>query len=380
MTNIRLTFSALPLFALSALSALSACAPSRAESEAHKAPAVQARAAVPVTLAPIVLLPVDRELVVLGRVTHARDLKLGFKTGGVVRELLVDEGERVTRGQVLARLDTSELEAGLAQARAGLAKSSRDLARVRGLESQAVLPGSTREDAETARTVAAAQVRGLLWNLETTTLRADFDGVVLKRLAEPGEVVGPGQPVLVIGDESAGVRVELGLPARDLERAAIGANVTVRLDGSASTHTASIVELAPTLTPGTDKVSVFVSLPTELRPPRGLVATVSLPPRQLPVLPAIPLSTVVEGRGASASVWVLTDRLAPPIDCRAGPTPCPATASPPGAVRRQAITIHGVRPDGMVLVEAGLEDVTHVIDAGQAWLDEEATVVVENAR
>lgn len=377
MTRNQLTFSALPTLMLAALAA---CAPSRAESETHTPTPTRQRSALPVTLAPITLLPIDRELVVLGRVTHARDLKLGFKTGGVVRELLVDEGERVTRGQVLARLDTSELEAGLTQARAGLAKSSRDLARVKGLESQAVLPGSTREDAETARTVAAAQVRGLLWNLETTTLKADTDGVVLKRLAEPGEVVGPGQPVLVIGDESAGVRVELGLPARDLERAVLGATLSIRLDGSATTHTATIVELAPTLTPGTDRVSIFASLPPELRPPRGLVATVSLPPRQLPVLPAIPLSTVVEGQGATASVWVLTPPSAPPIDCRAGPAPCPATTAPPGAVRRQAITLHSIRPDGMVLVESGLEDVTHVIDAGQAWLDEEATVVVEGAR
>ena len=377
MTNNRLTFSALPLLALTALAA---CAPSRAESEASRPPAVRARAAVPVTLAPITLLPVDRELIVLGRVTHARDLELGFKTGGVVAEVLVDEGERVTRGQVLARLDPGELEAGLAQARAGLAKANRDLARVKGLESQAVLPGSPREDAETARAVAAAQVRGLRWNLETTTLTADTDGIVLKRLAEPGEVIGPGHPVLVLGDEVAGLRIELGLPAKDLERAALGGAVTVRLDGASTLHASTIVEIAPTLTPGTDKVSVFVSLPTGLRPPRGLVATVSLPPRQLPVLPAIPLSTVVEGQGANASVWVLKEPAGARIDCRASSAPCPATASLPGAVRRQPITIHSVRPNGMVLVQTGLEDVTHVVDAGQAWLDAEATVVVEDAR
>lgn len=376
MTNNQLAFRALTLLMLTPLAA---CAPSRAESEGQEPSPVRERAAVPVTLAPITLLPVDRELVVLGRVTHARDLKLGFKTGGVVAELLVEEGERVTRGQVLARLDPSELEAGLAQAQAGLAKASRDLARVRGLESQAVLPGSTREDAETARAVAAAQVRGLRWNLETTTLTADTDGVVLKRLAEPGEVVGPGQPVLVIGDESAGVRVEIGLSARDLARAALGGSVTVQLDGAANALPSKVVEIAPTLTPGTDRVSVFASLPTELRPPRGLVATVRLPPRQLPVLPAIPLSTVVEGQGATASVWVMVGTAGAPVDCRPDTAPCPATASPPGAIRRQAITIHSVRPDGMVLVEAGLEDVTHVIDAGQAWLDAEATVVVEEA-
>jgi hypothetical protein len=49
-------------------------------------------------------------------------------------------------------------------------------------------------------------------------------------------------------------------------------------------------------------------------------------------------------------------------------------------VVRRTITIHSIREDGMVLVERGLEDVTQVIDAGQAWLDATATVVVKGSR
>jgi RND family efflux transporter MFP subunit len=377
---------------------LAACMPSRADTEAEPAPVARSRAPVSVRLAPVISKPLELELLVLGRVTHARDLRLAFKTGGVVAELLVEEGERVTRGQVLARLDKSELKAGLAQARAGLDKAKRDLARVRGLESQAVLPGSTREDAETARVVAAAQVRGLHWNLETATITADCDGVVLKRLAEPGEVVGPGQPILVVGDESAGVRVEFGLPARDLDRVAIGESVTVRLDGTSNSHPSTIVDLAPTLSPGTDRLSVYASLPPTLRPPRGLVATVTLPARSTPTLPAIPLSAVVEGEGREASVWLLAsqsstsssvERASEPREEGAkasrretAPSQGPAEGTNAGGspVVRRTITIHSIREDGMVLVERGLEDVTQVIDAGQAWLDATATVVVKGSR
>lgn len=350
---------------------LVACAPSHAETEPHPAVADRTRPPIPVTLAAVRQAPIDTELVVLGRVTHNRDVKLAFKTGGVVAELMVDEGQRVQRGQVVARLDTQELDAGLAQVRAGLAKANRDLTRVKNLETQAVLPGSTREDAETARAVAAAQLRGLKWNLGTATLTADCDGIVLKRLAEPGEVVGPGHPVLVIGDDTTGARVEVGIPTRELARATIGQVVTLKLEGSTEILSSTIVDLAPTLTPGTDRLSAFIALPDGVRPPRGLVVTVTMPARTTPTLAAIPLSTVVEGEGRNASVWVPASA--------ASPAPGTGAETRATTVNRMPITIHSIRPDGLVLVEDGLHGISHVIDAGQAWLDTSAMVVVGGA-
>src|SRR5262245_36200179 len=101
---------------------LIACGASHAESAStpkHKAEAI------PVTLTPVVQRPADAPLVATGRVSHAKDHKPAFKTGGVIKEILVAEGERVVPGQVLAKLDTREIDAGLAQARAGLAKAER---------------------------------------------------------------------------------------------------------------------------------------------------------------------------------------------------------------------------------------------------------------
>jgi RND family efflux transporter MFP subunit len=356
-------------FGLAAIAAtLAACAPSRAETEAKEVTAERTRAPIAVTLAPVTLIPIDNELALKGRVSHARDVRVAFKTGGIIKELLVDEGERVTMGQPIARLDTGELDAGLAQARAGLAKANRDLSRATDLEKEAVLPGATREDAQTARAVAAAQVAQIRWNRDTATLFATTDGVVIKRLAEPGEVVGPGQPVLVIGEEGPAPRLEVGLPARERARAVLGQQVSVTFDGSTTRHEGRIVDVAPTLTPGTDRIAITIEVAaatgsSELLP-RGLVGTVVFPARTTPTLPAIPLSTLVEGDGKRASVWVIA--AADGLVAETGSH----------AVTRREVIVREFRPDGKALIASGLEGVDAVIDAGQAWLDATATVKV----
>lgn len=369
MKHIMRALIATPLVGLAA-AGLAACGESHAEPN-PSAPAaaadkvkVKAKAdPIPVTLTPVVRLPADAPLRVTGRVSHARDLKPAFKTGGVIKQILVDEGQRVAVGQVLARLDTREIDAGMAQARAALGKAERDLKRVDQLVNDAVLPGTTRDDAQTAATVARAQLSGLAFNRETTTLVATAAGVVVKRLAEPGEVIGPGMPLFVIGESAQdSLRLEVGVSARDLARIQLGAVATVRLDGETSERMATVVELAPTLTPGTDRLAVTLAVqgaaPGLTSAPRGLVGVATFAPRPDITLEAVPLTTLVEGLGLEATVWL----------------PDATTA---GQVVAKKVTIARVRPDGMALIASGLDGVSEVIDAGNAWLDAEATIVIK---
>lgn len=333
--------------------ALGACGESHAETKA--APKAEAEA-IPVTLTPVVQVPADAPLRVTGRVSHARDIKPAFKTGGVVKEILVDEGAVIKVGDVLARLDTREIDAGIAQVRAALAKANRDYARVDQLVTDAVLPTTTRDDAATAASVAKAQLAGLAFNRETATLIATAPGVVVKRLAEPGEVVGPGMPVLVIGEVGDHVRVEVGVPARDIERIQIDGTATISLDGEVAERVGKVVEIAPTLTPGTDRIAVSLSLDGVGTSVRGRMVTATFAPRTTVTMAAIPMTTLVEGSGHEATVWVMGDA---------------------GKIVARAVTIARVRPDGLVLIASGLDGVKEVIDAGTAWLDVDATVVVK---
>ncbi len=68
-----------------------------------------------------------------GLLSTSTEMKLSFKTGGIISQLHVREGESVRKGEVLARLDLSEIRAQVNQARIGLEKAERDLARAGNL-------------------------------------------------------------------------------------------------------------------------------------------------------------------------------------------------------------------------------------------------------
>jgi multidrug efflux pump subunit AcrA (membrane-fusion protein) len=144
----------------------SACTSSRA------APATPAEAAVPVRSAAVERGPLPAPIRAAGTVHPKDERALSFKVGGVVSRVLVEVGDRVRAGQVLAALDSTEVAAGAAQAREGLEKAERDRVRARDLAAQDVAPRAAAEDAETAARVARAGVLAAEFNLRRTVLLA----------------------------------------------------------------------------------------------------------------------------------------------------------------------------------------------------------------
>jgi RND family efflux transporter MFP subunit len=156
---------------------------------------------------------------------------LGFRVGGKITERLVDAGQTVRRGQVIARLDASDLRLGATAALADVAAAERsaaaaraeavrlraDEARFAALQKRGFASGQRYEqaragaDAASANLAAAeAQVRaaragaGQAGNQAAyAVLTADADGVVMDVLAEPGQVVGAGQPVVRLARNGA---------------------------------------------------------------------------------------------------------------------------------------------------------------------------------
>lgn len=247
-----------------------------------------------------------RAVVGVGRVAHQSDHRLGFKIGGVIARIEVDEGDPVKKGQVLARLDPREIDAAVTQADSALAKAERDLARAKELSADRIVPVETLENATTARDVARASSQAARFNRDTAVVRAPADGVVIARLAEPGEVVGPGMPLLLIGARQAGLVARVGVPDREAARLALGDPAEVALDGAPAKVTAHVVRIAPTVTPRTGLVEVELAL--DAPPPTtivGAMARATITPRATTRVVKLPLGALIDGQGRSAAVWVL---------------------------------------------------------------------------
>ncbi len=174
-----------------------------------------------------------------GELRHARSSKLGFEFGGVVAAVDVDEGDRITRGQVLARLVSTTAAANLKSALASLetaranlvaheaqmALSAATLARYedlveRGhgseqrldeLQMQHRVDGAREHvlDAQIESAVAAVELAQA--NLEKFEIRAPYDGIVQGRMVDEGNIVSPGQGILDIVEHGR-LEARVGVP------------------------------------------------------------------------------------------------------------------------------------------------------------------------
>ena len=216
-----------------------------------------------------------------GTVIAPSETRLAARVAGRILTMTVRSGDRIRRGQVLVRIDASELEARVAAARAALAaaeaaslKAAADDRRIRTLYAG---EAATRQelDASTAASVGGQarvrEAREVLRATESvlaeTAITAPYDGVVVHRLMEPGDMALPGQPVLSL-QQAGGLELEASVPVACAGFLHTGDSVTVRTARDDTPLIASVHEIQPTADPLTHTVRVKARLPDNhnLRP------------------------------------------------------------------------------------------------------------------
>lgn len=345
MTRLANALAALTFAAT--LPALSGCSPS-----AQAAPARE-ETSIPVRTAAVALGPVDRPVRAAGTVVSKDEWDLAFKVGGLLATVTVHEGQAVRRGQVLASLDPTELAAGVRQAREGLEKARRDAARMAQLAASEVAPRTAADDTRTAEALAEAQLTAAEFNLRHATLAAPDDGWVDRRLAEPGEVVAPGRPIVHLSGQGRGFVVRAALADRDVIGLRPGTPARVTLDASPdrALH-GRVTEIARAAGRGTGTYQVEIALAAGDMAGllSGLTAKVEIA-RTVPAAGAVPLVSVVDGDGERGAVFTVRD----------------------GAAHRVPVRIAFLDGERAVL-SAGLDGVVRVVTDGAARLADGAHV------
>ena len=183
----------------------------------------------PVTTATVTSDEWSGAIAAVGSVVPVNSVVIASEVPGLVRALSFDSGDRVQKGQVLVRLDTSIEEAQLAsaEAEARVAKSSAD--RVRALRKESVVAESELESAEARATQAEAQVLVLRATIDKKTVRAPFSGRLGIRQIDLGQILAPGTPIVSLSSLDP-VYVEVSLPQQALARVAEGQAVRVSSD------------------------------------------------------------------------------------------------------------------------------------------------------
>jgi len=196
------------------------------------------------------------------------------RVAGRLAEVLVREGDRVTKGQVLARFETNELQSrvnerqsALDAARADARWTARDLGdketlAKRNIVSQSALDAarSTAENKASMVLVAEAQLEIAQRNLNDAEVKAPFDGVVGERIANQGESLPIDGKILALLDTSH-VEVAAQMPAADVVRLKVGQPVTVTLEGFGDREfQGRITRISPTAQAGSRSIPVYVEI------------------------------------------------------------------------------------------------------------------------
>ncbi len=189
------------------------------------------------------------------------------RTRGVIRRLLVEEGDWVAEGAVLARLEDDQQRIEHERAMTTHATKARELERAESLHQQGLLSEETyetvRREAEESR--QTSQLMELM--LARTTIRAPFAGVIVERHLDAGGNVSDGTPVYEIADLKP-LFADVHIPERQIGRLAVGQQVRLIVDDAESSARARIERIAPAVDPstGTVKVTLTVRQARQLRP------------------------------------------------------------------------------------------------------------------
>jgi RND family efflux transporter MFP subunit len=209
-----------------------------------------------------------------GSLNPIRQTILNANVEAVVAEVLVRPGEQVKTGQLLARLDTHELQnqliarqASLERSRAELKLADKNRTRSADLLKQNFISSTSHDSAESSYAVAAAQVKAdeaqvaiARKSLGDAEVRAPFAGVISDRLVDPGARVSMNQKLLALVDLND-LEFTADLPMNQLPMVKTGQEVTLHVDGFGErSFTGRVERIAPVAQSGSRMVPVYVRL------------------------------------------------------------------------------------------------------------------------
>ena len=293
-----------------------------------------------------------------GMLSTATEMKLSFKTGGIISQLNVREGTSVKRGEVLAELDLSEIRAQVNQAHIGLEKAQRDLRRAKNLYRDSVVTLEVYQNAESAWEVARSHVLIADFNLEHSRIKAPSDGTIQKILVETSEVIGPGYPAILFASTENDWVIRASLTDKDIVKLSIGDSAIVSMDAFPGiSFQAEIVELGTIADPVTatyeTELLILQSMPGFRT---GFISRAEIYPSEVKRNLVLPMHALIDATDNRAFIFIFKE----------------------GQVEKRMIRTGSILGEEVVVLE-GLKEGEEVVTEGAKYLREGSEVEVIHA-
>ena len=290
-----------------------------------------------------------------GLITTENEAKLAFKIGGVIDKIYVTEGQSIKAGQLLAILKLTEIEAQVNQAKLGYEKSKRDYNRVNNLYKDSVATLEQLQNTKTGLEIAAKSVEQASFNKKYAFIYATSSGFLTKKLANEGEITPPGNPILIVNENTNQKNwiVKVGVSEQDWLQ--ISNNNSCEIVSNGNNYLGKISQKSQAIdqASGTFQIEIKIQNPDK-NLAVGMFAKVVIATSNSQNVNAIPYDAVVEANGKSAFVFV------------------PATNT---TVKKIPIEINTFN-EKEVIVASGLENFTSIIVGNSPFLNEKSTIKI----
>lgn len=352
----KILFSILMVLVVAAT--LFTCSKQREEKEKQKRP-LSDETAIAVELTTVKKGNYSLPIVSSGLISTETESKLSFKTGGIISRILVEEGQSVMKGQLLASLNLTEIDAQVSQAKNNLEKLKRDLERGNRLYKDSAATLEQVQNLQTAVNLAQENFNIAAFNQQFATIRATTSGKVIRKFANEGEQVTGGSTVFIINSAASNNNwiVKIGLPDVDWVRVKKGDRAKVTLDAYPNVVFHGEVSL---INEGAEQVNGLYQVEVKIEPngkklASGLFARVEIISTGNQSLYGIPIEAVIEGTGKDAFVFIAN---------KDGKT-----------VKKVPVTIAYITGDSAI-ISKGLEGISQIISSGSAFLTEFSTIQI----
>jgi RND family efflux transporter MFP subunit len=165
----------------------------------------------------------------LGTFEPVRQNTIGSDAQGKIIRLSIEEGDRVTQGQVIAKIDDEMLQLQLENAEVSLEGQKNDDNRYSNLAKDNAVSGMQIEKTKLGVRSAEIQKKQIQKQLRSTNITAPFSGVITKKLVDLGSVIGAGSPLFEITDISS-LKLTVNVPERDILKFKLNQIVQAKVD------------------------------------------------------------------------------------------------------------------------------------------------------
>lgn len=244
------------------------------------------------------------EIAISGDIEGNKTIRLGFLQPGRINYIATKEGEPVSKGQLLASLDTTSYAIANEMADIHLKSVADEFNRLTIMHDRGSISDGDYSKITFGLQEARIQQKLQKQNLLNTKLYSPISGILLKRLAEVGEIIGVGVPILIISDIST-VKVNAYVPENELHNIKLGQKASVLISSLNHFYSGKVVQIGALADNASRAFSIKIELPNpeQLIQP-GMIAEVKLNANKSREILIIPTEAVLHDLNNQTYIYI----------------------------------------------------------------------------